>query len=87
MEIATFLPKAAGHFCLLFYWLMGIIWAVPSGFPISFKNCPVAFGHFQAAFIFLSAVPSSCPIALTLIRMAGVVYDSQNFEQTQLKMA
>jgi hypothetical protein len=43
MEIATFLPIAAGQFCLLSYWLTAGIWAFPSGFPIPFKNCLEAF--------------------------------------------
>jgi hypothetical protein len=42
MEIATFLPTAAGQFCVLSYWLAAGIWAFPSGFPILFKNCPEA---------------------------------------------
>jgi hypothetical protein len=42
MEIATFLPIAAGKFCLLSYWLVAGIWAFPSGFPIPFKNFPEA---------------------------------------------
>jgi hypothetical protein len=42
MEIATFLPKAAGQFCLLSYWLTASIWAFPSGFPIPFKDLPEA---------------------------------------------
>jgi hypothetical protein len=54
MEIATFLPTAAGQFYLLYYWLADGIWAFPSGFPLPFKNCPEAFqlpfGHFPAAF-------------------------------------
>jgi hypothetical protein len=36
MEIATFLPIAAGKFSLLSYWLVAGIWAFPSGFPIPF---------------------------------------------------
>jgi hypothetical protein len=43
MEIAKFLPTAAGQFCLLSYWLAAGMWAFPSGFPILFKNCPEAF--------------------------------------------
>jgi hypothetical protein len=43
MEIATFLPIAAGQFYLFSYWLTANIWAFPSGFPIPFKNCPEAF--------------------------------------------
>jgi hypothetical protein len=42
MEIATFLPIAAGKFSLLSYWLVGGIWAFPSAFPIPFKNFPEA---------------------------------------------
>jgi hypothetical protein len=38
MEVATFLPIAAGKFCLLSYWLVAGIWAFPSSFPILFKN-------------------------------------------------
>jgi hypothetical protein len=43
MEIATFLPIAAGQFYLLSYWMTAVIWAFPSGFPIPFKNFPEAF--------------------------------------------
>jgi hypothetical protein len=43
MEIAMFLPIAAGKFYLLFYWMTAGIWAFPSGFPIPFKNLPEAF--------------------------------------------
>jgi hypothetical protein len=43
MEIAMFLPIAAGQFCLLSYWLTVGIWAFPSGFPIPFQNCPKTF--------------------------------------------
>jgi hypothetical protein len=32
MEIATFLPIAAGKLSLLSYWLVASIWAFPSGF-------------------------------------------------------
>jgi hypothetical protein len=42
MEIAIFLPIAAGKFCLLSYWLAAVIWAFPSGFPTPFKNFPEA---------------------------------------------
>jgi hypothetical protein len=42
MEIATFLPIAAGKFSLLSYWLVAGIWAFTSGFPIPFKNFPKA---------------------------------------------
>jgi hypothetical protein len=42
MEIAKFLPKAAGKFSVLSYWLVADIWAFPSSFSIHFKNCPVA---------------------------------------------
>jgi hypothetical protein len=42
MEIAMFLPIAAGKFCLLSYWLVAGIWAFPSGFPIPFRNFPEA---------------------------------------------
>jgi hypothetical protein len=38
MEIATFLPIAAGKFFLLPNWLVESISASPSGFPIPFKN-------------------------------------------------
>jgi hypothetical protein len=37
MEIATFLPIAAGKFSLLSYWLIADIWAFPSGFPIPLR--------------------------------------------------
>jgi hypothetical protein len=40
MEIARFLPIAIGKFFLLSYWLVTVIWAFPSGFPIPFKNFP-----------------------------------------------
>jgi hypothetical protein len=36
MEIATFLPIAAGKFCLLSYSLAVGIWAFTSGFSIPF---------------------------------------------------
>jgi|LakMenE18May11ns_1017448.scaffolds.fasta_scaffold7618045_1 hypothetical protein len=42
MEIATFLPIAAGKFSLLSYWLLAGIWAFPSGFSTPFKNFPEA---------------------------------------------
>jgi hypothetical protein len=42
MEIAMFLPIAAGKFSLLSYWLVANIWAFPSGFPIPFRNFPEA---------------------------------------------
>jgi hypothetical protein len=42
MEIATFLPIAAGKISLLSYWLVADIWAFPSGFPTPFKNFPEA---------------------------------------------
>ncbi len=42
MEIAMFLPMAAGKFSLLSYWLFAAIWAFPSGFPKSFRNFPEA---------------------------------------------
>jgi hypothetical protein len=40
MEIATLLPKAAGKFSFLSYWLVAGIWAFPSGFPIPLRNFP-----------------------------------------------
>jgi hypothetical protein len=42
MEIATFLPIAAGEFCLFTCWLVAGIWAFPSGFLTLFKNFPEA---------------------------------------------
>jgi hypothetical protein len=42
MEIAMFLPIAAGKFCLLSNWLVAGIWAFLSGFPIPFNNFPEA---------------------------------------------
>jgi hypothetical protein len=42
MEIATFLPIAAGKFSLLSYWLVADILVFPSGFPIPFRNFPEA---------------------------------------------
>jgi hypothetical protein len=42
MEIATFLPIAAGKFSLLSYWSVAGFWAFPSGFPIPFRNFPEA---------------------------------------------
>ncbi len=42
MEIATFLPIAAGKFSLLSYWPDADIWAFPSGFLIPFRNFPEA---------------------------------------------
>jgi hypothetical protein len=38
IEIAKFLPTAAGKFFLLSYWLVAGIWAFSSGFSIPFKN-------------------------------------------------
>jgi hypothetical protein len=38
MKIDTFLPIAAGQFCLLSYWLKAGIWAFPSSCPIAFKS-------------------------------------------------
>jgi hypothetical protein len=38
MEIAKFFPIAGEQFCLLSYWLMGVIEAFSSGFPTPFKN-------------------------------------------------
>jgi hypothetical protein len=40
MEIATFLPIAAGKFSLLSYWLVAGSWAFLSGLPTPFKNFP-----------------------------------------------
>jgi hypothetical protein len=40
MEIATFLPIAAGKFSLLSYWLVAGSWALPIGFPLPYKNFP-----------------------------------------------
>jgi hypothetical protein len=45
MEIATFLPIAAGQFYLLSYWMTVVILAFPSVFPILFKNFPEAFQY------------------------------------------
>jgi hypothetical protein len=42
MEIAMFLPIAAGKSSLISYWLVSDIWAFPSGFPIPFRNFPEA---------------------------------------------
>jgi hypothetical protein len=42
MEIAMFLPIAAGKFSFLSYWLVAGILAFPSGFPIPFRNFPEA---------------------------------------------
>jgi hypothetical protein len=42
MEIAMFLPIAAGKFSLPSYWLFAGIWAFPSGFPILFRKFPEA---------------------------------------------
>jgi hypothetical protein len=52
MKIGIFLPIAAGQVCLLFYRLMGVIWAFPNGFLTIFKNCPEAFGLFPVAFLY-----------------------------------
>jgi hypothetical protein len=38
MEIAMFLPIVNRKFSLLSYWLVAGFWAIPSGFPIPFKN-------------------------------------------------
>jgi hypothetical protein len=54
MEIAMFLPIAAGKFSLLFYWLVAGFWAFPSGFRIPFKN-------FQELPNSLWAFPSGIP--------------------------
>jgi hypothetical protein len=43
MEIATFLPIAAGQVYLLSYWMRERIWEFPSGFAKPFKNFPEAF--------------------------------------------
>jgi hypothetical protein len=71
MEIATFLPIAAGKFSLLSYWLLAGIWAFPSGFPILFRNFPEAFqkplGISQRLFYTLLAVLSGCPTAFKSI--------------------
>jgi hypothetical protein len=40
IEIAKFLPIAAGKLFLLSYWLVAGIWAFPSSFPIPYKNFP-----------------------------------------------
>ncbi len=65
MEIATFLPTAAGQFCLLSYWIAAGMWAFPSGFPILFKNCTKAFqqplGISQRLSYTLGVFPSGCP--------------------------
>jgi hypothetical protein len=42
MEIATFLPIAAGKFSPLSYWLVLDTWTFPSSFPIPFRNFPKA---------------------------------------------
>jgi hypothetical protein len=44
MEVTMFLSIAAGQF-----WLMAGIWTFPSGFRISFKNCPEAL--FPSGFL------------------------------------
>jgi hypothetical protein len=52
IKIATFLPTAAGQFCLLSYWMAAGIWAFPTGFPIPEelpRGFPTASGHFPAA--------------------------------------
>jgi hypothetical protein len=71
MEIATFLPIAAGKFFLLSYWLVADIWAFPSGFPSPFKNFPEAahqpLGISQRLSYTLLAVPSSCSTAFKSI--------------------
>jgi hypothetical protein len=71
MEIATFLPIAAGKFSLLSSWLLAGIWAFPSGFPIPFRNFPEAaqnpLGISQWLFYTLSAVLSGCPTAFKSI--------------------
>jgi hypothetical protein len=71
METDTFLPIAAGKFCLLSYWLVAGIWAFPSGFPIPFKNFPGAgqepLGIYQRLYYILLSVPSSCSTAFKSI--------------------
>jgi hypothetical protein len=64
IKIATFLPIAAGQFCLLSYWLKSGIWAFLSGFPVLSKNCSEAIqqplGISQQLSYTLLAVPSGC---------------------------
>ncbi len=71
MEIATFLPIAAGQVYLLSYWMSERIWAFPGGFPIPFKNFPEAFqqplGISQRLSYTLLAVPSGYPTAFKSI--------------------
>jgi hypothetical protein len=71
MEIATFLPIAAGKFSLLSYWLLASIWEFPSGFPILFRNFPEAaqkpLGISQRLFYTLLTVLSGCPTAFKSI--------------------
>jgi hypothetical protein len=43
LEIAMFLPIAAGQFSLFSHWLLVGIQVFPSSFLIPFKNCPDAF--------------------------------------------
>jgi hypothetical protein len=45
MEIATFLPTAAGQFYLLSYWLADGIGAFPSGYPTTF----IRISHWLSA--------------------------------------
>jgi hypothetical protein len=42
MEIARFLPIAAGKFSLLSYWLVAVIRTFPSSFLIPYRNFPEA---------------------------------------------
>ncbi len=55
-----FLLVVAGRFCLLSYWLLGVIRAFPSGFLIPFRNCLEAFelSISQQLFYALLAVSS-----------------------------
>jgi hypothetical protein len=71
MEIATFLPIAAGKFSLLSFWLVADIWAFPSGFSTPFENCPEAaqlpLGISQQLSYTFLAVLSGCPTAFKSI--------------------
>jgi hypothetical protein len=59
MEIATFLPLAAGQVYLLSYWMTAGIWAFPSGFTIWY---PLRIS--QRLSNSLSAFPSGFPYTL-----------------------
>jgi hypothetical protein len=70
LQIAKFLPKAAGQFCLLSYWLKATIWAFPSSFPIPLRiaqRLSNSLWAFPSASYTLLAESSGCPTAFKSI--------------------